>query len=244
LNTAAFFKDSADVSALIAREHGLLRPLLQPLNPGAVLWLSSHSLAPPDEPDYARPHFFLQLQSSEQLSGACRTATALLPFADGALSAVVLQHILEFIEEPETLLAECARVLRGDGMLVLAGFRPMSPVRLRKSWRNRAPRWVRANTWISVLRALGFREFSLQRFAAFWPMLSAHADQPPSWHALERMLPSMNSAYVLSARKRDVRMLLSLAGSAQRLRLAGVSAPSVRIMTPSKPVANAAKPQS
>lgn len=42
-----------------------------------------------------------------------------LPFASNSLDAVVLLHGLEFAREPEKLISECARVLIGQGRLIL-----------------------------------------------------------------------------------------------------------------------------
>lgn len=42
-----------------------------------------------------------------------------LPFASNSLDVLVLMHALEFAREPEKLLAECARVLVGQGRLLV-----------------------------------------------------------------------------------------------------------------------------
>jgi len=221
LNSARFLKNTPAVAALLRREVALARTQLQHLNPGPVLWISGHTETVQLEMDYTRPCFMVQLDKSESLTGAFTAASTLLPIADGELSAVVLQHVLEFMDEPETLLAECARVLRGDGALILLGFRPFSPARLRANFRHRAPRWVGSGTWISVLRALGLRDFSMARFGWLWPNI--HASDTGLLKQAELALPSFTSAYALTARKRDVRLIFAQASQRRSLRLAPVT---------------------
>ncbi len=220
MSAACFLKSTPAVLELLAREVTLARAQLHQLNPGPILWISGHSEQVSFETDYTRPCFNLQLDKAESLSGAFTAASSLLPIPDGELSAIVLQHVLEFVEEPETLLAECARVLRGDGALILLGFRPFSPVRLRSNFRHRAPRWVGAGTWISVLRALGFRDFAMHRFAWLWPSVSA--SHSGLLKQAELALPSLSSAYLLTARKRDVRLIFADSGKRRALQLAPV----------------------
>lgn len=223
MSAARFLKDTPAITALLASEQKLVRTQLSQLNPGPILWISSHTEMPAAvESDFTRPCFTLQLDKSESLRGAFSAASTLLPISDGSLSAIVLQHVLEFVDEPETLLAECARVLRGDGALILQGFRPFSPARLRSNFRHRAPRWVGSGTWTSVLRALGFRDFSMTRFAWLWP--SVKASDSGLLKQAELALPTLNSAYSLTARKRDVRLIFANASQRRGLQLAPISA--------------------
>jgi SAM-dependent methyltransferase len=222
LSSARFLKDTPAIAALLSREHSQVRAQLSQLNPGPILWISSHSDALAVESDFTRPCFTLQLDKSESLIGAFSAASTLLPISDGSLSAIVLQHVLEFVDEPETLLAECARVLRGDGALILLGFRPFSPARLRSNFRHRAPRWVGSGTWTSVLRALGFRDFNKTRFGWLWP--SVKASGAGLLKQAELALPSLNSAYNLTAKKRDVRLIFIGASQRRGLQLTPVSA--------------------
>ncbi len=41
-----------------------------------------------------------------------------LPFADASLDAVIASSVLEYVADPRTVLAECARVLRPSGIMV------------------------------------------------------------------------------------------------------------------------------
>lgn len=222
MTSARFLKNTPAVAELLRREVILARAQLQHLNPGPVLWISGHAEPIQIESDYTRPCFMVQLDKSESLRGAFTAASTLLPISDGELSAVVLQHVLEFMEEPETLLAECARVLRGDGALILLGFRPLSPARLRSNFRHRAPRWVGSGTWISVLQALGFRDFSMTRFGWLWP--NVRASDSGLLKQAELALPSLTSAYALTARKRDVRLIFAQASQRRSIKLAPIIA--------------------
>lgn len=50
-----------------------------------------------------------------------------LPFIDEAFRVVVIEHVLEWTVHAAALLDEAARVLAGDGALVVCGFHPFSP---------------------------------------------------------------------------------------------------------------------
>jgi SAM-dependent methyltransferase len=52
-----------------------------------------------------------------------------LPFAAGSLDAVVTASVLEYVRDPGTVLAECARVLRTGGILVCTVPSVTHPVR-------------------------------------------------------------------------------------------------------------------
>lgn len=63
--------------------------------------------------------------------GHVQAAPAALPFPEASVEAVFLVHALE-AAAPAAVLAEVARVLRGEGRLVVVGFRPFSTAALRR----------------------------------------------------------------------------------------------------------------
>ena len=60
-------------------------------------------------------------------------ATA-LPFADGSVDAVFCNLVLPWLDRPETVFAEVARVLRIDGLFAFSTLGPDSLVELRQAW--------------------------------------------------------------------------------------------------------------
>ena len=60
-----------------------------------------------------------------------------LPFASDALDVVLLPHTLERVAEPEQVLREAERVLRGEGHVLVLGFHPWGPWGLARLIRRR-----------------------------------------------------------------------------------------------------------
>lgn len=80
-----------------------------------------------------------------------------LPFTSDALDAVLLPHTLERVAEPEQVLREAERVLRGEGHVLVLGFHPWGPWGLMRRFRRR-PGWdgrfiglSRLKVWLAVL---------------------------------------------------------------------------------------------
>ena len=82
-----------------------------------------------------------------------------LPFAADSVDAVLLPHTLERVQEPEKVLREAERVLRGEGQVIVLGFHPLGPwgllryTGLRRPWHGRFLSVWRLKIW---LRVLGF----------------------------------------------------------------------------------------
>jgi ArsR family transcriptional regulator len=62
-----------------------------------------------------------------------------LPFADGSFDAVTLQMVLHYADDPAAALAEAARVLRPDGMLVITDLGPHGRADLATDHAHRWP---------------------------------------------------------------------------------------------------------
>ena len=54
------------------------------------------------------------------------TSPAQLPFANDSIDVILLHHLLDFIESPQEVLREIARVTLPLGHLVIVGFNPLS----------------------------------------------------------------------------------------------------------------------
>jgi ArsR family transcriptional regulator len=62
-----------------------------------------------------------------------------LPFADASFDAVAMQMVLHYAEDPAAALAEAARVLRPDGMLLIADLAPHAQSSLLTKHAHRWP---------------------------------------------------------------------------------------------------------
>ena len=80
-----------------------------------------------------------------------------LPFQSDAVDAVLLPHTLERVAEPEQVLREAERVLRGEGHLLVLGFHPWGAWGLRRylrptpPWSGRFLSLGRLKEWLMVL---------------------------------------------------------------------------------------------
>ncbi len=59
-----------------------------------------------------------------------------LPFLDDRFDVVLLPHVLEFATDAERVMAECYRVLRPDGHIIILGFNPWSCWGLWRYWQR------------------------------------------------------------------------------------------------------------
>jgi len=93
-----------------------------------------------------------------------------LPFPGDSIDLVVLHHTADFSPYPHQVLREAARVLRGDGMIALIGFNPVSLWGMRRliSRHNGGPwggRFLSRGRMEDWLHLLDFQvETSLTRF--------------------------------------------------------------------------------
>lgn len=56
-----------------------------------------------------------------------------LPFSTGSIDLVLLPHTLEWVDNPRQLLAEACRIIKPEGLIMVAGFNPYSAWGLKKS---------------------------------------------------------------------------------------------------------------
>ncbi len=127
-----------------------------------------------------------------------------LPLANESVDMVVLHHVLEFVENPHTVLREVERMIVPHGKLVICGINPWSPLalrgvmgRLRRSpmWQHHSLSINRINDWLSLL---GFEVADVQYGFHRLPLNS------PGFFTTHRSLSSglpMGGVFVLSATK-------------------------------------------
>lgn len=142
--------------------------------------------------------------------GVFRGAPEFLPVASDSLDVVLLQHSLEFSENPHQILREVDRVLIPEGHVVISCFNPFSLWMLWKliyRWRKRAP-WcghfislIRLRDWLELL---GFDVLATHQYF-FRPPL-AHAGLMQRLWLLEKigkkLWPFLSGAYIVVAKKR------------------------------------------
>lgn len=155
----------------------------------------------------------IQLEEERSSSNTALQCSAdYLPILSDAVDAVVLPHLLEFLDSPYKLLREAERVLIGEGHLVIIGFNPWSFCglwRLFLAWRDEPP-WnghfygmARIKDWLSLL------DFELVRTEKFFYRPPLHND-----HIMSKLLfleklgkffwPYFGSVQIIVAKKRVI----------------------------------------
>lgn len=134
-----------------------------------------------------------------------------LPFKSDSIDQLLIQHMLEFAEQPHQLLREADRVLAEDGKIIVFCFNPMSLWGLKRlfnrrkkfPWQGHFFSRMRLKDWLVLLdydvvesRSIVFqppmrRSKMLQRFAAFAALG-------------QRFWPYFGAVTVLVAKKRSV----------------------------------------
>jgi SAM-dependent methyltransferase len=156
-----------------------------------------------------------------------------LPFATDSLDLVLLPHTLERVDEPEKVLREAERALRGEGHVVVLGFHPFGPwglhryVGARPAWTGRFLSLWRLKIW---LRVLGFEVMDVRQLV-FRPPFASQATLRRSAFLDRLGWRASAGIYMVVARKRVFGMTPLLT---KRSRLqptfSGVAKPTTRSM--------------
>ena len=132
-----------------------------------------------------------------------------LPVISDCIDAVLLPHTIEFGPDPYAILREVARVLVGEGQLVVLGFRPWSLWGMRARWsRSGFPPGMRRVLSEGQLRdwlvLLGFEVTVVQSYLYLSPWSRGLAGGEGAQRMLRPGLtyPLPAGAYLLKARKR------------------------------------------
>lgn len=134
--------------------------------------------------------------------GALQFASDALPLADGSVSLIVLQHVLEDSKQGGALLRECERVLAADGELVVLGLNPTSLWHGFVRIRARGPRrWNLAGRLRASLLALGLKVSPPMGLGPLRP----HGRMEALAVSGARRIP--RAAFALRARKRDAQVI-------------------------------------
>lgn len=136
---------------------------------------------------------------------------AFLPFDEGALSSVILPHVLESHSLPHQVLREAHRVLMPEGHLILTGFNPASLMGMQRFVR---PAAVFKGNYYSVKRVkdwmqlLGFEVVASAMFQYAPLVKKAGLRNALSFmnSVGDRWLPMTGGGYMISAKKREAGM--------------------------------------
>jgi len=134
---------------------------------------------------------------------------AALALQSDSVDVMLLPHTLEFAPEPHEVLREAARVLTGEGELVVLGFEPLGAWALRNSFtRGGCPpgllRTIPAARLADWLKLVGFEVGAPSRYLYAPPFAGRVASRARSFlvRAGARAWPRFSGAYLLHARKR------------------------------------------
>ena len=156
-----------------------------------------------------------------------------LPFASDSVDLVLLPHTLERVEEPEKVLREAERVLRGEGHVVVLGFHPFGPwgigryVGARLAWSGSFLSLWRLKIW---LRVLGFEIVETRQILYRPPWRSKAMLLRSAFLDRLRWRPTAG-AYMVVARKRVFSMSpLRRVRTRPQAAFSGVAKPTTRSM--------------
>jgi ubiquinone/menaquinone biosynthesis C-methylase UbiE len=119
----------------------------------------------------------LRRASEQDVSGAIEwlqleTGWSKLPFGTATFDAIIAASVLEYVDNPDRVLDECARVLSPGGILICTVPNPIHPLR----WMERAARlltlvpWALAagGRWPRMTNYLVYLQVSRNRHMAAW----------------------------------------------------------------------------
>jgi SAM-dependent methyltransferase len=134
---------------------------------------------------------------------------AALPLQSDSVDVMLLPHTLEFAPDPHEVLREAARVLTGEGELLVLGFDPLGSWSLRNAFtRGGCPpgisRTIAATRLAEWLKLLGFEVGPAGRYLYPPPLprLAAGRARVSLDRAARRAWRRFSGAYLLHARKR------------------------------------------
>lgn len=138
-----------------------------PLHAGdRMLWIGVATHPDPPPPGAMQSNFVVQ--SGGRFSGDALGSVDALPFAQGSLSQVVVQHSHELAEDGDDFLSQCTALLRPAGVLLLFGFHPWSMWQRQVGW-SADLRIQTPQHWSRSLRSHGLEIQRTERIGPAWP---------------------------------------------------------------------------
>lgn len=132
-----------------------------------------------------------------------------LALQSDSVDVILLPHTLEFARDPHEVLREVARVLTGEGELMVLGFEPFGGWSLRNAFtRGGFPpgidRTISAQRLADWLKLTGFEVGATERFLYIPPFAGLQHGRAAGFFERvgRRAWPRLSGAYLLRARKR------------------------------------------
>ncbi len=148
------------------------------------------------------------LVAGRQVAGAALVADpAALALQSDSVDVMLLPHTLEFAPDPHEVLREVARVLAGEGELVVLGFEPLGSWNVRSAFtRGGSPpgiaRTIPATRLADWLKLVGFEVGPPERYLYAPPFPGFGTARGFLERMGRRAWPRFSGAYLLRARKR------------------------------------------
>jgi SAM-dependent methyltransferase len=157
-----------------------------------------------------------------------------LALQSDSVDVMLLPHTLEFAREPHEVLREAARVLAGEGELIVLGFEPLGAWSLRGAFtRGGFPPGIRrrigAQRLSDWLKLIGFEVGVAERYLYGPPFPGLSRMRGFLERAGRRAWPRFSGAYLLHARKRVYSMTpLRLRNRLRTAVIGGLAEPAAR----------------
>ncbi len=214
-NTLADWHKQPIGAEVISLEITQLQPILEQLAGQYLLQLGNAELFAHIQAKRIHHRLMITQQPDEQLksNSTCSSYTE-LPFPDSSIDVVLLPRILEFTPAPQTVLAECWRVLADDGHLIVTGFNPWSLWGIAKllGAKNTTPwngHFYDAQKWRNQIKQLEGNIVFFKYFFFRPPVNNESFLQQTGWldKALQLLFPAAGGIYLLVAQKQVVPLI-------------------------------------
>jgi SAM-dependent methyltransferase len=129
--------------------------------------------------------------------GPWRGEEGLMPLSTGSVSRIELRFVLESVQDPARLLAECARLLCPGGRLLVMGINPYGLARLR--WASTGVAAVSRRWVVQEVTANGLESLASQVLGPRWSPPSATTLGAP-----KSRVPFGRVAWAVLAIRRDI----------------------------------------
>lgn len=116
--------DNAALAREVAREAVALRPVLAQWAGRVAVQVGVPAVVLVPRERYGRT---VLIDAESAQAGMVRACSGALPLAARSVQLAVLVHVLEAVSQPDAAIRETARILHGEGRLVVVGFRFHAP---------------------------------------------------------------------------------------------------------------------
>lgn len=160
------------------------------------LWLRACEQASATLPAHALTELLALYRDRDHFAGVVRCDDGELPIGSGTQSLIVAAFVLETSPAPSALLAEFARLLRPEGVLLLLTLNPWSLFRLQAQWPRAGVR--SSGAWAGQIRATGLEVERQRCLGPCWPPA-----QDAVLKGSDGWLPALRLARLTVARRRE-----------------------------------------